>query len=89
MYDEYEGKSLPNGKKHSELRLVIRVLLDEKKIERAIIVTAGDHIDADSTKIHTKLIEYLQNEIDDFMMNVDRVTTDKGPWYEHDTIMTV
>jgi hypothetical protein len=43
MDREYVVKRLLDGKEHSEIRIVIRLLLDERKIERGVIVTAGEH----------------------------------------------
>ena len=88
-YRKYENKRMPSGKKYSELRICIRVLHDKKEVERGIVVTAGERVDTDSTKVHIKLIECLQSEIDEFMINVDKVTADKGKWYEKNDIMTV
>ena len=89
MDREYVVKRLLDGKEHSEIRIVIRLLLDERKIERGVIVTAGEHINSDSTKAHTILMEYLQSEIDEFLKNVDKATTKEDLWYENDDIMIV
>ena len=89
MQEPFQDKTAPSGKKYSELRVIIRVLHDERKIERGIIVPVGDDIDIDSSKIHVKLIECLQPQIDEFLENIDKITTNSGEWYDKNDLITV
>ena len=89
MQEPFRDKLAPSGKKYSELRVIIRVLHDEQKIERGVVVPVGDDIDINSSKIHVKLIEWLQPQIDAFMDNIDKITTDQGEWYDKNNLLTV
>mgnify|MGYP007094247696 CR=1 FL=1 len=84
--------SVTNGKEHSELRIVVKVMHNPDitlgngklgRVERHALVKGGKDVDKFSYNLHCKLAEILEEDIGIFMEAVTRETIGEEPeWYD-------